>query len=160
MSDDPVCRSMRMPGEPGGTPLMDFNADNAGQMRMQPTSGVETKAVPGAITPPFSHVTLPVEGGLRPDAGPAGSVPAPGGAKLGPSIRSAPGGDVFPKGYGTVADPALPSVKDRVLPANDIRPAARPLNVPGYSDRVMPGSAGNSGLQPGESAGLLPRKAE
>lgn len=169
-------RSMKMPGEPGGSPKMDYNADGAGQMKQQPISSVETPAIAGSINgPPFSAVTLPVEGGTRPDAGPAGSVEAGGGmggAKLGPPIRSTPGGDVFPKGSGTVADPSLPSVKPRVLPANAIAPFSSdrmppvrgpvPSDAPssdGYSGRVAKPTPA-SGLQPGESPGLLPRKAE
>lgn len=162
MSADDVKRSMCVPGSPGGTPLMDFNAPGSGQMLHQPVKDVETKAIPGAITPPFSVVTLPVEGGVRDQAGPAGSVPMPGnGAKLGPPIRSTPGGDVFPKGSGTVADPGLPSAKDRALPATEIKEArADRVVVPGYTDRVMPGTTGISGLQPGESSGLLSRQGE
>lgn len=161
MGADDVKRSMRVPGALGGTPLMDFNATEGGQLRQQSVAAVETLAVPGAITPPFSQVSLPVEGGIRDQAGPAGSVPARGGAKLGPPVRSAPGGDVFPKGSGTVADPGLPSARDRTLPAVEIREArADRIVVPGYTERVMPGMTGASGLQPGESSGLLPRQGE
>src|SRR5579859_180625 len=170
-------KSMRVPGSPGGSPLMDFNATDGGQMKQQPLGNVETPAIAGTISGPFSVVSLPVEGGIRPDAGPAGSVPmqpdrqVPG-VKLGPGIRSAPGGDVFPKGSGTVADPALPSSRPRVLPAaaiasfsGDRMPPVQgpvPSDAPsadGYSGRVAKPTPA-SGLQPGETAGLLPRAAE
>jgi len=173
MAVDDVKRSMRLPGSPGGSPLMDFNSDGAGQVKQVPLMQ-ETRAVAGAITPPFSVVSLPVEGGVRPDAGPAGSVPiaapgtGPGGAKLGPAVTSAPGGDVYPKGSGTVANPGLPSVKPRNLPAAEIKemlPERMPPVMGGYDARFPAGvssliSVLNPGLQPGESAGLKSRAAE
>jgi hypothetical protein len=171
MAIEDVKRSMRLPGSPGGSPLMDYNAVSGGQMKQIPLN-VETPAIPGMIGPPFSVVSLPVEGGVRPDAGPAGSVPmgpdrnTPG-VKLGPPITSTPGGDVFPKGSGTVANPGLPSVKPRNLPAVEIKemlPERMPPDA-SYDQRFKPGeSALNTvpmpGLQPGETAGLKPRAAE
>jgi len=172
MAREDIERSMRLPGSPGGSPLMDYNAEGGGQMKQQPVDAVETKAVAGQITPPFSLVSMPVEGGVRPDAGPAGSVPrssdnsTEGGAVLGPAVASAPGGDVFPKGSGTVANPLLPSRKDRSLPAAEIKEfgdAVMPPVAGGYDARFPPGasqliSVPEPGAQPGEPSGLLPRK--
>lgn len=169
MADDAVKRSMRLPGEAGGSPLMDYNGADGGQMRQRSLADVVTPAIPGQITGPiFSSVSLPVEGGVREVAGPAPGVPkspdrSQPGVRIGPTVRSAPGGDVFPKGSGTVADPGLPSAKPRVLPANAIESFADGVMppVPGY--RAVPGvvtPSPTAGLQPGESAGLLPRKAE
>jgi len=171
-------QSMRMPGQPGGSPLMDYNNDpDAGQMKQRSLANVQTPALPGQLTGPFSVVSLPVEGDVRPVAGPAGSVPKSAdretpGVTLGPPIRSTPGGDVFPKGSGTVADPALPSSRPRVLPAaaiasfsGDRMPPVQgpvPSDAPsadGYSGRVAKPTPA-SGLQPGETPGLLPRAAE
>jgi len=174
MAREDIERSMRLPGSPGGSPLMDYNADGSGQMKQQPVDAVETKPVAGQITPPFSVVSLPVEGGVRPEAGPAGSVPrssdnsTEGGAMLGPMVQSTPGGDVFPKGSGTVANPLLPSRKDRSLPAAEIKEFSAERMPPvggGYDARFPPGDSATGdvaipGPQPGEPSGLLPRKAE
>lgn len=167
-----VKQSMRLPGSSGGSPLMDYNADGGGQMK-QVQNNSETRAIAGQITAPYSVVSLPVEGGVRPVAGPAGSRPrssdnsTEGGAMLGPDVVSSPGGDVFPKGSGTVANPGLPSAKPRNLPAVEIKemlPARMPPDA-NYDARFPPGvssiiSVLNPGLQPGESAGLKPRAAE